>query len=287
MRPASLLLLYALASSCTPQAHAHGLGVVPFIQSNPARLTRVLRARHVGTESFEEERAGGSLDRINTLVRNTFKDLSDEAVNAIAIVHKRALESAHSKGNLYVKERGKPRAPEAYRLTQDVERANQAKRGDIKLTAGGVIYRKDGNKYEYLLIGSSNSEKLKFLLPRGGQLINEEEAHAAMREMIEEAGVLVKLEHRLKDAHQENSIFQPFVAQVALEYNDYAENARRRVWVSEADARKMLLKGNEEMLPVFEEGVKKIKASSSPNPDLVKKKLPHLDPADLEALAAI
>lgn len=58
----------------------------------------------------------------------------------------------------------------------------------VECRAGGVIYRKTGDNLEYLLV-TSNSNKNRWIFPAGHIEEGEEPAVAALREVVEEAGI--------------------------------------------------------------------------------------------------
>ena len=57
--------------------------------------------------------------------------------------------------------------------------------------AGGIVYRKDSGRTLYLIV-SSSSIKNKWVLPKGHIEKNEKAIDAAVREVLEESGVLAK-----------------------------------------------------------------------------------------------
>lgn len=61
------------------------------------------------------------------------------------------------------------------------------------ISAGGVVYRKQGNDYEFLLLGRHDRGGTSYHLPKGTLHLGEGIEAAALREITEEAGVHVRL----------------------------------------------------------------------------------------------
>jgi len=61
------------------------------------------------------------------------------------------------------------------------------------ISAGGVVYRKQGNDYEYLILGRNDKGGTSYHLPKGTLHLGEGIESAALREITEEAGVRVQL----------------------------------------------------------------------------------------------
>lgn len=62
------------------------------------------------------------------------------------------------------------------------------------ISAGGVVYKKFKNEYKFLLLGRRNEASVvKYHLPKGTLHIDETLEHCAVREIAEEAGVVVLL----------------------------------------------------------------------------------------------
>lgn len=61
------------------------------------------------------------------------------------------------------------------------------------IAAGGVVYRKQENNFEFLLLGRNDIGGTSYHLPKGTLHINETLEQCAVREIAEEAGVNVKL----------------------------------------------------------------------------------------------
>lgn len=61
------------------------------------------------------------------------------------------------------------------------------------ISAGGVVYRRSGKRYEYLLLGRNSEEGISYHLPKGTLHLGETLEHCALREIAEEAGVVVLL----------------------------------------------------------------------------------------------
>lgn len=61
------------------------------------------------------------------------------------------------------------------------------------ISAGGVVYRKQDEDYEFLLLGKKDEGESTYHLPKGTLHIDETLEQCALREIAEEAGVLVEL----------------------------------------------------------------------------------------------
>ena len=62
----------------------------------------------------------------------------------------------------------------------------------IEERAGGIVFRKIGENIEYLLV-TSNSNKSRWIFPAGHIEKGEKPEEAALREVVEEAGVEAKI----------------------------------------------------------------------------------------------
>jgi 8-oxo-dGTP diphosphatase len=62
--------------------------------------------------------------------------------------------------------------------------------------AGGIVFRKTGDNIEYLLV-TSNSNKSRWIFPAGHIEKGEKPQEAALREVMEEAGVEVRIINNL------------------------------------------------------------------------------------------
>ncbi len=62
--------------------------------------------------------------------------------------------------------------------------------------AGGVVFRKVGREFEYLLV-TSNSNKNRWIFPAGHVETGESHEQTALREVAEEAGVLAETVQKL------------------------------------------------------------------------------------------
>jgi 8-oxo-dGTP pyrophosphatase MutT (NUDIX family) len=62
----------------------------------------------------------------------------------------------------------------------------------IEKRAGGIIFRRQDDKFEYLLV-TSNSNKSKWIFPAGHVETGETPQEAALREVLEEAGVIAEI----------------------------------------------------------------------------------------------
>lgn len=61
------------------------------------------------------------------------------------------------------------------------------------ISAGGVVYRKNGNEYQFLLLGRNGADGVSYHLPKGTLHLGETIEDCAVREINEEAGVNVQL----------------------------------------------------------------------------------------------
>ncbi|OWZ16592.1 RxLR effector protein [Phytophthora megakarya] len=145
-----------------------------------------------------------------------------------------------------------------------------------RLLSSAVVSRPESlGGGDVLLISSSNPTKNDWLLPKGGWDHGENIEHAALREVIEEGGVNAKLLHNLGTMSEDEHAYYFYMMQAKTVYDDWAESARYRLWVSYDDAMKLLQKR-----PKMVEMVEKAKTTD----DLVKNN--KLLPAD-EALEKI
>lgn len=62
------------------------------------------------------------------------------------------------------------------------------------ISAGGVVYKKVGNAYQYLVLGRNDDGEITFHLPKGTLHVGETLESCAVREIAEEAGVRVELQ---------------------------------------------------------------------------------------------
>ncbi|KAI9910509.1 hypothetical protein PsorP6_011019 [Peronosclerospora sorghi] len=152
-----------------------------------------------------------------------------------------------------------------------------------KITTGGIVYRERDGVREFQLVSGSSSDKPKYMLAKGTKETDEALHESAMRELMEEGGTLVKLEHQVPDVEGESSVFKPFVARSYKEYDDFPENARARVWLTEEEAIAVLQK-DEMMSQAFKSGVAMLKEKGKPNDELVKERLHGLGEDDLKKL---
>ncbi|OWY98516.1 hypothetical protein PHMEG_00030704 [Phytophthora megakarya] len=124
-----------------------------------------------------------------------------------------------------------------------------------KLSAAVVSRPQEQGGGDVLLISSSNPTKNDWLLPKGGWDKGENIQHAALREVVEEGGVNAKLLHNLGVLSDDGHLYHIYKMQAKTVYDDWAESARYRLWVSYDDAIKMLKKR-----PKMIQMVKKAKA---------------------------
>ncbi|HBE76332.1 MAG TPA: hypothetical protein DDW65_00895 [Firmicutes bacterium] len=62
----------------------------------------------------------------------------------------------------------------------------------IEKRAGGIVFRRQDDKLEYLLV-TSNSNKSRWIFPAGHVETGEVPPEAALREVLEEAGVIAEI----------------------------------------------------------------------------------------------
>ncbi|EGZ13718.1 hypothetical protein PHYSODRAFT_513226, partial [Phytophthora sojae] len=114
-----------------------------------------------------------------------------------------------------------------------------------------VASRADGEgEGEVLLISSSNPGKRDWVLPKGGWDHGETVETAAWRELIEEGGVEGSVRFYLNPITEGDKVYYPFRMDATTVYDQWAESMRYRIWVSYADAEKLLSK-RPEMLKVL------------------------------------
>lgn len=65
------------------------------------------------------------------------------------------------------------------------------------ISAGGVVYRKQGKDYMYLLLGKKEEGEITYHLPKGTLHVDETLEACALREIAEEAGLSVELKSYL------------------------------------------------------------------------------------------
>lgn len=101
-------------------------------------------------------------------------------------------------------------------------------RSPIITHAGGIVFKKIGNKLVYLLVTSKNNEQ-KWVLPKGGIETGESEEAAALREVKEEAGITGELVRKVGDVHGFKYIFMPIKTSFFLvKYKTEAPGAEKR-----------------------------------------------------------
>ncbi|POM81533.1 Hypothetical protein PHPALM_481, partial [Phytophthora palmivora] len=145
--------------------------------------------------------------------------------------------------------------------------------GSRLLSASVVSRPKNQGGGDVLLISSSNPNKGDWLLPKGGWDKGEDVKRAAMREVIEEGGVNAQLLHGLgKSKFSEGDkkyTYYSYMMKSSTVYDDWAESARYRIWVSYDDAIALLAK-RPHMVKVVENAKKidgKVKAGKLPEAD--------------------
>ncbi|OWZ02691.1 hypothetical protein PHMEG_00025705, partial [Phytophthora megakarya] len=130
------------------------------------------------------------------------------------------------------------------RLQSRVGRDKQRYNGSTRLLACIVVSRTGLNCEEFLLISSSKHPS-QWILPKGGWENDESIEESALREADEEAGVtgdIVRSLGTLDFASQQGKPcrFYGFKVVVAQVFEDWAENTRKRKWVSFDEAHELL-----------------------------------------------
>lgn len=112
------------------------------------------------------------------------------------------------------------------------------------ITAGGVVYRKQGGIYKYLLLGRNDSGVKSYHLPKGTLNINETLEHCALREIAEEAGVNVKIKTYIggRQAAYEykgkkyDKMLHYFATEYVSEANDMDSEHDFKIWCNYEEA---------------------------------------------------
>lgn len=89
-----------------------------------------------------------------------------------------------------------------------------------EISAGGVVYRKNGNKTELLLI---EDRYMKASLPKGKQEDGETIEETALREIQEETGIIGKIIKPLETIHY--NYFHPVLGSIQKEVHYYLVEA--------------------------------------------------------------
>lgn len=116
----------------------------------------------------------------------------------------------------------------------------------FRLRAAGLCTRRQGSRMQILLVSCSKDERL-WVIPGGGIEVNEDEQAAALREVLEEAGVVGKVVKRVGEFKDEERRHRTvvFILSVTEELREWEDgiSGRKRQWMS------------------IEEGIKRVKAS--------------------------
>lgn len=144
-----------------------------------------------------------------------------------------------------------------YIITLESQRKDGYRRGpaiqpDGFTHAGGVVYRREEDKLEYLLVQATDNEK-QWVLPKGHINPGERMQETAVREVREESGVWAAVRSRLSESaftRDGEFIKVQFYLMEALEEEEPKEQGRRHLWLAldEALKRNDLLENHQELL---------------------------------------
>ncbi|KAG2777828.1 hypothetical protein PC129_g15782 [Phytophthora cactorum] len=145
-------------------------------------------------------------------------------------------------------------------------------------------YDKDGNRLlsaavigdgDYVLLISSSKRPHDWVIPKGGWDKGEGIEVSALREVIEEAGIHARLNHRLGEIKYHDGKkgygFLPFTMRTVERFDDWAESGRYRIFVSNTDAQ--ILVENRPWMVVI------LKEADTTNGLVKRGELPQRDPA--------
>lgn len=126
----------------------------------------------------------------------------------------------------------------------DDEYSARSAQAPYGISAGGVVYRKNGNEFEYLILGRTDDGVTSYHLPKGTLHIGEPIESAALREITEEAGVNVLLKTFIGGKHaifdHDGDVYDKTLLYYAAEYIDEAGDMDNehdfRQWCSYDDA---------------------------------------------------
>lgn len=114
-------------------------------------------------------------------------------------------------------------------------------RADGLTHAGGVVFRKDGEAVDYLLVQASR-DRTEWVLPKGHIEPGEDPRETAVREVREEAGHWARVVRWLEDArlgHEPNApMVRWFLLELAEEAETWPEENRLGDWLPLAEAEK-------------------------------------------------
>uniref|UniRef100_A0A158R4C9 diphosphoinositol-polyphosphate diphosphatase n=1 Tax=Syphacia muris TaxID=451379 RepID=A0A158R4C9_9BILA len=118
----------------------------------------------------------------------------------------------------------------------------------FRLRAAGICTRLEGSRLQILLVSCSKDEHI-WVIPGGGIEVNEDEQSAALREVLEEAGVVGKIVKRVGEFKDEERRHRTavFILSVIEELREWEDGycGRKRQWMT------------------IEEGIKRVKASQT------------------------
>jgi len=111
---------------------------------------------------------------------------------------------------------------------------------------GGIVYVKSGNDLKYLVV--TTKSRKRWIFPKGKVKYFELKTHAALREVLEEAGVNANLNFKLDGnpyIYRKSSDKRQSLELYAMEYLNEAEiwneeNERNRKWVMYNEAKIIL-----------------------------------------------
>ncbi|VDD88448.1 unnamed protein product [Enterobius vermicularis] len=116
----------------------------------------------------------------------------------------------------------------------------------FRLRAAGLCTRRQGSRMQILLVSGTKDER-RWVIPGGGIELNEDEQAAALREVLEEAGVVGKVVERVGEFRDEERRHRTavFILSVTEELREWEDgfSGRKRQWMT------------------IEEGIKRVKAS--------------------------
>jgi 8-oxo-dGTP pyrophosphatase MutT (NUDIX family) len=112
-------------------------------------------------------------------------------------------------------------------------------RADGLTHAGGVVYRIQGGRVEYLLVETSKQAK-EWVLPKGHFELDEEPMETAIREVNEETGVWAAIEKELGDSQfiiDQETVKVRFYLMRCLEEPYFPDTLRRSCWLTFDEAK--------------------------------------------------
>ncbi|POM78640.1 Secreted RxLR effector peptide protein [Phytophthora palmivora] len=201
---------------------------------------------------------------------STLKQLDDVETRRVKDIVRYSKETGASMHRVITPFPGMKTAPKKL-MVSHVGRNNQRYGPDgSRLLSAAVVSRpKNQGGGDVLLISSSNPNKGDWLLPKGGWDKGEDVERAALREVMEEGGLLHNLGVTKFSEGEKKYTYYSYMMKSNTVYDDWAESARYRIWVSYDEAI-LLLGKRKHMVNVVEEAKKvaeKIKARNMPEAD--------------------